>query len=122
MRITTNKQRPLLLKSTFNRPTEQMFNKVCDCHHISCESVYTVEKNWNLAAARYKLDRKHEVPWNRGVKLAPRGPNPARHDLFCGRRHVSFVLALGLTELRLLLCHIVELRSLFKVVTRQYDL
>jgi len=38
----------------------------------------------------------------RGVKLATRKPNPARHVPFCGPR---FVLPLGLTELRLILCH-----------------
>jgi len=41
----------------------------------------------------------------RGVILAVRGPNPVRHAPFCGLRYVSFVLALGLTELLLLLCH-----------------
>jgi len=38
----------------------------------------------------------------RGVKLATRKPNPARHVPFYGPR---FVLPLGLTELRLILCH-----------------
>jgi len=42
---------------------------------------------------------------SRGVKLAARGTNPARHASFCAPHHASFVLALGLIELRLLLCH-----------------
>jgi len=53
-----------------------------------------------------------------GVKLAAHGPNPARHGPFCGPRHASFVFALG----RLLLCHIAELRFLFIVIARHYDL
>jgi len=59
---------------------------------------------------------------SRGVKLAASGPNPACHDPFSGPCHVSFVLALGLTELRLLLCHRPELRFMFIVITRHYDL
>jgi len=42
---------------------------------------------------------------NGDVKLATRGRNPVRHAPFCGPRHVSFALALGLTDLRLLYCH-----------------
>ena len=40
----------------------------------------------------------YRFPYIRGVKLAARGSNPARHDPFCCPRHVTFVLALGLTE------------------------
>ena len=43
--------------------------------------------------------------YSRGVKLAARGPNPARHATFCVPRHTSFMLALVLTGLCLLFCH-----------------
>jgi len=36
--------------------------------------------------------------YNARVKMADRRPNLALHGPFCGSRHVSFVLALGLTS------------------------
>ena len=40
------------------------------------------------------------ISYTRGAKLVVSEPNPTHHAPFCGRRHVSFVLALGLTEVR----------------------
>jgi len=61
------------------------------------------------------------MTWNRGVKLVVHRSNPARHELFCGLRHVSFAIALSLTELRLLLCRLEVLGFLFIVIMWHYN-
>ena len=61
------------------------------------------------------------IAYSMGVKLAVSGPNPTRYAPFCGPRHVSFVLALGLTEIRFFNV-LADLVFFLMVITQHYDL
>ena len=72
--------------------------QVCQYKHIKMNKTFKMSRYNHI----YGTHINH-CPLKQGCQTAARGPNPARHALFCGPCLSNFIAILDVTELRLLI-------------------